>query len=58
MEIIWESIDGVGIRETDGDADGTKDGGADDNVGLNVMDGTADGTPRFGSHGMSIFHGS
>jgi len=66
MEIIWGSIDGVGIRETDGDVDETKDemegreeaegevDGGEEEVGVNVMDGTAEGTPRLGSHGISI----
>ena len=56
MEIIWGSIDGeeLGIRETDGDVDGTNEmegreeaegemEGSDEDVGLDVMDGTADG---------------
>ena len=50
MEIIWGSIDGVGIKETDGDVDGTKDGemeGAEEELGIKdgreEVDGTKDG---------------
>ena len=60
------SIDG--IKETDGDVDGFKDGemegceeaegfmdGADDNVGIEETDGDVDGKcDRLGSHSMSI----
>jgi len=49
----------VGNEEEDGLKEGGEEVvGGEDDVGRNEMDGTADGTPRFGSHGMSIFHGS
>jgi len=59
MEIIWGSIDGVGIKEIDGIVDGGDEmEGAEEELGIKETDGDVDGTPRSGSHGMLIFLGS